>query len=404
VEEAEKPDAPGSWGMARTRFTRAHAEGLAGDGLVTVSLAGSLFFTVTVASARPRVALYLVLTMAPFVVVAPLVGPAVDRVLRGRRVLLAATALGRGALALLMARDRHRLLLYPEAFGVLVLGKASAVVRNAVVPALVRAGGSLVETNARLARVGLLAGTAAGLVGAGAVRVVDARASLVLAAAAYLVAAATALRVPLPRARAQEGEATADRGAVAPANVALAGTAMGVVRGAGGFLTFLLAFSLKRSHAPSWFDGLVLGGAAVGALLGTLAAPRLRRHVREEAMVLSGLGALALAALAAGLARGRWPLVAVGLVVGVATGGGRLAFDSIVQRDAPELARGRLFARYETRFQLAWVLGALIPVVVPIGATPGLAALGIVLLVLTGSAAAALRRAPPADRVRTERA
>ena len=95
----------------------------------------------------------------------------------------------------------------------------------------------------------------------------------------------------------------------------------------------------------------------------------------------------------------------MGLTVGAATGGGRLAFDSIVQRDAPELARGRLFARYETRFQLAWVLGALIPVALPIGATPGLDALGIVLLVFTGSAAAALRRIPPpgqAEQVRTE--
>ncbi|HMC52936.1 MAG TPA: hypothetical protein VKI64_09265, partial [Acidimicrobiales bacterium] len=162
----DRRDRPPTWGPARARFTRAHAEGLAGDGLVTVSLAGSLFFTVPVASARPRVALYLVLTMAPFAVVAPLVGPAVDRVLRGRGMLLAATSLGRCALAALMVRDLHRLFLYPEAFGILVLGKAAAVVRNAVVPSLVPRDGSLVETNARLARVGLLAGTAAGLLGA----------------------------------------------------------------------------------------------------------------------------------------------------------------------------------------------------------------------------------------------
>ena len=280
------------WGTARARFTRAHAEGLAGDGLVTVSLAGSLFFTVAVSSARPRVALYLVLTMAPFAVVAPLVGPLVDRVVRGRRVLLAATLLGRCGLALLMVRDLHRLLLYPEAFGILVLGKTCAVVRNAVVPALVPPGGSLVETNARLARVGLLAGTAAGLMGAGAVRVIDARASLVLAAATYLIGAVTALRVPLPRAQRQAGDAAGDNDATAPTSVALAGTAMGVVRGAGGFLIFLLAFSLKRSHAPSWFDGLVVGGAAVGGLVGTVAAPWLRQRVREEAVVLTGLGLL----------------------------------------------------------------------------------------------------------------
>ena len=114
-------------------------------------------------------------------------------------------------------------------------------------------------------------------------------------------------------------------------------------------------------------------------------------------MVLGGLGSLALAALATGLAHGRWSLVLPALVVGVATGGGRLAFDSIVQRDAPELARGRLFARYETRFQLAWVVGALIPVAAPIGLRPGLATLGMVLVVITGSAAAAMRRVGPLE-------
>jgi hypothetical protein len=50
--------------------------------------------------------------------------------------------------------------------------------------------------------------------------------------------------------------------------------------------------------------------------------------------------------------------------VGVANGAGKLAFDSIVQRDAPDAVRGRTFARFETRFQLAWVVGAALPVAV----------------------------------------
>ena len=39
----------------------------------------------------------------------------------------------------------------------------------------------------------------------------------------------------------------------------------------------------------------------------------------------------------------------------------KLAFDSLVQRDAPDANRGRSFARFETRFQLVWVIGALLP-------------------------------------------
>ena len=53
----------------------------------------------------------------------------------------------------------------------------------------------------------------------------------------------------------------------------------------------------------------------------------------------------------------------VALVVGSSTALGKLSFDAIVQRDAPDANQGSSFARFETRFQLAWVVAALIPVV-----------------------------------------
>ncbi len=68
---------------------------------------------------------------------------------------------------------------------------------------------------------------------------------------------------------------------------------------------------------------------------------------------------------------------AAALVVGLGASGGKLAFDSIVQRDAPDANRGRSFARFETRFQLAWVVGAFIPVVVPIPMQAGLLGLSL---------------------------
>ena len=55
-----------------TRLARVHAFSVATDTLVTVSLAGTLFFSIPSGAARDKVALYLVLTMAPFAVVAPL--------------------------------------------------------------------------------------------------------------------------------------------------------------------------------------------------------------------------------------------------------------------------------------------------------------------------------------------
>ena len=55
---------------------------------VTVSLAGTLFFDVGVGAARPKVLLYLLLTMAPFALVAPVLGPFLDRTRGGRLQVL----------------------------------------------------------------------------------------------------------------------------------------------------------------------------------------------------------------------------------------------------------------------------------------------------------------------------
>ena len=51
----------------------------AGDATVAVSLAGTLFFTLPTDQARPQVAQFLLLTMAPFAIVAPFIGPFLDR-------------------------------------------------------------------------------------------------------------------------------------------------------------------------------------------------------------------------------------------------------------------------------------------------------------------------------------
>ena len=78
---------------------------------------------------------------------------------------------------------------------------------------------------------------------------------------------------------------------------------------------------------------------------------------------------------------GRASVVMASFAVGVAANVGRQAFDSILQRDAPDAARGRFFARFETRFQLAWVVGALAAVVAQSSTRAGLTALGAVFMV-----------------------
>src|SRR3712207_1265017 len=110
----------------------------------------SLFFSISPDAARTQVAQYLVLTMAPFAVVAPLLGPWIDRAHGGRRSMVILSAAGRVALCILMIDDLDGLLLFPEALAVLVLAKGYSVARASLVPGLVRDESELVEANARL--------------------------------------------------------------------------------------------------------------------------------------------------------------------------------------------------------------------------------------------------------------
>src|SRR5262245_17567630 len=72
------------------------AASAAGDAFVTIGLAGTLFFNASLDAARGKVALTLVITMAPFAVLAPIIGPMLDRAKSGRRYMMADTLLASG--------------------------------------------------------------------------------------------------------------------------------------------------------------------------------------------------------------------------------------------------------------------------------------------------------------------
>jgi hypothetical protein len=105
--------------FARMMLTQAaHA---AGDALIAVALAGTLFFSVNATQARSHVGLYLLLTMTPFALLSPVVGPVLDRWRGSYRTAIFLSAVGRAVIAFLMASRVHDLSLYPLAFGSLVL-------------------------------------------------------------------------------------------------------------------------------------------------------------------------------------------------------------------------------------------------------------------------------------------
>ena len=175
-----------------------------GDAFVAVALAGTLFFNASVSQARSQVAIALLVTMAPFAVLAPLIGPMLDRVPQGRRFILAGTLLARGALCWGMAGAvfyHDSVTLLPAAFGVLVLQKAYGVTRSAITPRLLPREITLVTANARAGLASLVASTLGVLLAAGLEYITgggSSGAAWVLRAGTviYLAAMALCFRVP----------------------------------------------------------------------------------------------------------------------------------------------------------------------------------------------------------------
>jgi predicted MFS family arabinose efflux permease len=356
------------------RLVVAHSAGVAGDALFTVSLAGSLFFNVSVDAARPAILLYLLLTMAPFAVVAPFVGPLIDRYPGSQRALIAGTNVARAIAMVLIAWQLTSLMFFPLAFVVLVLGKAASVAKSSLVPWLVRDETRLVAENARLSRVTAIAAGLAGAVGAAVMQAAGAPVVLVAAAAVHAVAVPLALRIP--RIRIGVTDPVVDDVELRSGAVNLAANAMSALRAGTGFLAFLLAFTLKVAGEPAWFFGLVIAAGGVGSFIGTFLAGFARRHVREETILALALVSSGAVALVTAAQYQRTSALIVAGVSGIAANVGRQAFDSLTQRLAPDAEKGRAFARFETKFQVTWVIGALIPVLLRPSAALGLAVLG----------------------------
>jgi MFS family permease len=350
-----------------------------GDVFVTVSLAQSIFFGASTSAARGKVVLYLLLTMAPFAVVAPVIGPLLDRTRGGRRILMAVFAAGRAVLCVLMAGAIDDLLLYPLAFAMLVLSKGHSVAKSALVPAVVDHPGELVTANSRLALIAVLGGAVAGPPAAGILKLAGPEWVLRVGAVVFLVGIVAALAIPRA-AKVGPIETEAQRDALHARSIVVAGSAMGLVRGVVGFTTFFAAFALKKQHEPAWVFGLVLVGSAVGNGLGAIIAPLLRKRVREEWILAGSLVAPTLPLLFVARSYGRLSFVVAGGAVAGSAALARLAFDSLLQRDGADAARGRAFARYETRFQIIWVLGGLLAVLFFGGGRAGIFLVALVLL------------------------
>jgi hypothetical protein len=354
---------------------------MGGEAAMVVALADSFFFDVDPNGARARVLGFLLVSFAPFLIVAPLIGPAIDRVRGGRRLVVQSVAAARIVVQLLMVRFGDGYALFPLVFAALVLQKTYAVSKSALVPAVVRNEHELIEANSKLGLIAGVAGVVA-VIPAGALQVVvGSKATFVYGALLFGLALAASLRLPRALVFDADEPSAADADVSTP-GLQLASIAMLTLRAAVGFMLFHLAFLFRSDDDGGKFLlGAAVGLSSLGVMAGNAVAPSLRRWLHEERLVMLALTLPALAGLIAALLGGNWPGIVVAVVVNLSAAVCRLSFESIVARDGPEANRGRAYAQFETRFQLAWVVAAVIPVVLEMPAAIGYMLVGLVMLV-----------------------
>jgi MFS family permease len=365
VNAAQRPPASKFRRLAIT-----HALMMGGDAAMVVALADSLFFDIDLDAARSRVLLFLVLGFAPFLVVAPLIGPMIDRVAGGRRFVIQAVALARVVLTLMMAQYLDALALFPLVFASLVLQKTYAVSKSAIVPSTVRSEAELVEANSKLGLIAGITGAVAVVPAGILLQLVGAPATLVYGALLFAGALVAATRLSSDVVAADAVGVTESR-ELHSSNIQLGAIAMTVLRGLVGFTFFHLAFWLRSQDQGALWFAAVVGVSALASMLGNAVASKLRTRVREETMLTVALLVCAGAGLAVSVLGGPVGAVVLAAVLNLMAALGRLNFESIVQRDAPGANRGRAFAVFETRFQLAWAAGAFAAVALQVSGTIG---------------------------------
>jgi len=356
------------------RLARTHVANNMADAMLAAALADSIFFSLPAGEARAPVLRYLIITMAPFAVIAPLIGPLIDRLKGGHRWVLVGTMAARALVAWLLigqiSDDTPGPLFFLLALLVLVGQRAYNVARSALVPTVVTSDDELVEANSKLAILGGFAGFV-GIVPAGILlKLFGPGWALGLAVITYTVGGGLGMRIPSSRVAAEKAD-LAERQELRGAGIQLAQAAMALLRGFVGFMTMLIAFDFRGGDKAAWQFGIVAAVSVLAGLVGAAVAPKLRDLTSEETILTSSLGLVvggAFASLFIGEVAGACIL---GACVGFAAALGKLAFDSILQRDAPDANRGRAFARAETKFQLFYVGGSLIPVAFHVGARLG---------------------------------
>ena len=372
------------------------------DAAMAVALANTLFFAAATGESKGRVALYLLITIAPFAVIAPLIGPALDRLQHGRRVALAASFVLRTALALVLVMNYDGAsgsypswVLYPCALAMMVFSKSFSVLRSAVTPRVMPPTIDLVRVNSRLTVFGLLGGTIAGGAVAAGVEFVCTHlfklpGALFVVIAVTIAGASLSMRIPrwvevtageVPATLSYRQDSESQRRSWHKEVKKAGGTLrqpLGrniitslwgncTIKVMVGFLFLYPAFVAKAHEANGWVQlgmlGMIGAAAGIGNFAGNFAAARLRLG-RPAVLVVRCTLAVSAVALAASVAGTLVAAVIATLVTSGSSAIAKASLDASLQNDLPEESRASGFGRSESTLQLAWVLGGAVGVLV----------------------------------------
>lgn len=407
-QRAAKADGADKSGL--TALTYATMANFASDAAMAVALANTLFFSAATGEDKTKVALYLVITIAPFALIAPLIGPMLDRLQHGRRIALATSFLLRTVLAVVLVFNFDSWVLYPAALGMLVLSKSFAVLKSAVTPRVLPPEIDLVRVNSRLTVFGLLGGTiVAGGIAAGIAFVADSPGALWFVAAITVFGAWLSMRIP-SWVEVTEGEVPATlsyHGDNAQTEVIRRGNATaappkarrqplgrsviiglwgnGTIRVLTGFLTLYVAFVAKAQtdHEPikqAAMLGLVGAGAAIGNFAGNATGARLKLG-KPAIVVLRCTTAVTFIAIVAAVTDSLLTAALAALVASCASALAKVSLDASLQSDLPPESIASGFGRSETVLQLCWVLGGTMGVLLPTEYWLGFTVVSVVLTI-----------------------
>lgn len=343
------------------RLGRVHSLMVAGEAAMTIALADSLFLSVSPDAARGKVILFLAVSMAPFVVVAPFVGPMIDRIRGGQRMVVIAVGVLRALVLVGMTQSLDSFTLFPLAFSALILAKTYAISKSAIIPTIINDDDEFVAANSKLGQIAGITGFVVA-VPAGLLQLIDARLCLGLGVIAYLFASLNAYRLPKTVIAEKPAERLEIEELHSP-DVLRAALAMRVLRGTVGFNFFHLAFWLRDETAGTLWFGLAISLSGLATLGANFVGPHIRRRMSEKWMMVGSLCFVGVVGVISAFSGRIVAGIALASAVNASAAICRLAFESVVQSGAPDANRGRAFSKFETHNQIAWVIGGLIPVI-----------------------------------------